>query len=66
MKQFILQDNVMQQLQEGAKIINYVDDKAYDIIVIGSRGMSSIKEVFLGSVSNYVLYKSKVTVLIVK
>ncbi len=40
--------------------------KAYDIIVIGSRGMSSIKEAFLGSTSNYVLHKSKVPVLIVK
>jgi nucleotide-binding universal stress UspA family protein len=51
---------------EGPKIINYADNKAYDIIVIGSRGMSSIKEAFLGSTSNYILHKSKVPVLIVK
>ena len=51
---------------EGPKIINYANNKSYDIIVIGSRGMGSIKETFLGSTSNYVLHKSKVPVLIVK
>ena len=38
----------------------------FDIIVIGSRGQSGLKEVFLGSTSNYVLHKSKIPVLIVK
>ena len=51
---------------EGEKIINYANSKKFDIIVIGSRGMSSIKETFLGSTSNYVLHKSKIPVLIVK
>ncbi len=51
---------------EGPKIINYANSKKFDIIVIGSRGMSAIKETFLGSTSNYVLHKSKLPVLIVK
>jgi len=51
---------------EGPKIINYANNKSYDIIVIGSRGMGTIKETFLGSTSNYVLHKSKIPVLIVK
>ena len=51
---------------EGPKIINYANSKKFDIIVIGSRGMSSIKETFLGSTSNYVLHKSKIPVLIKK
>ncbi|MDH3191199.1 MAG: universal stress protein [Nitrosopumilus sp.] len=51
---------------EGVKIINYANSKKFDIIVIGSRGMSSIKETFLGSTSNYVLHKSKIPVLIIK
>jgi nucleotide-binding universal stress UspA family protein len=51
---------------EGPKIINYATNKEFDIIVIGSRGMGSIKEAFLGSTSNYVLHKSKIPVLIVK
>ncbi|HUU48347.1 MAG TPA: universal stress protein, partial [Nitrosopumilaceae archaeon] len=33
---------------------------------IGSRGMGSAKEIFLGSTSNYVLHKSKRPVMIVK
>ena len=37
-----------------------------DLIVIGARGRGSAKEFFLGSVSNYVLHKSKKPVLIVK
>jgi nucleotide-binding universal stress UspA family protein len=51
---------------EGPKIINYANSKSYDVIVIGSRGMGSIKETFLGSTSNYVLHKAKIPVLIVK
>ena len=52
--------------EEGPKIINFATSQSYDIIIIGSRGMSSLKEAFLGSTSNFVLHKSKVPVLIVK
>ena len=62
----ILFDDVVDYGDEGPKIINYANTKSYDIIVIGSRGMSSIKETFLGSTSNYVLHKSQLPVLIVK
>ena len=62
----ILFDNDIIYGQEGPKIINYANNKSYDIIVIGSRGMGSIKEIFFGSTSNYVLHKSKIPVLIVK
>jgi len=50
----------------GYEIINYQKNRKFDLIVIGSRGRGSTKELFLGSVSNYVLHKSKIPVLVVK
>ena len=51
---------------DGKRIVNIAERENFDLIVIGSRGMGSAKEVFLGSTSNYVLHKSKIPVLIVK
>ena len=51
---------------EGKRIVEIADRKNFDLIVIGSRGLGSMKEIFLGSTSNYVLHKSKKPVLIVK
>ena len=50
----------------GYMILKYVKNNKIDLVVIGSRGRSAVKEVFLGSVSNYVLHKSLVPVLVVK
>lgn len=47
-------------------IPNFANDKKFDLIVIGSRGNSGIKETFLGSVANGIVHKSKVPVLVVK
>ena len=46
-------------------IVDFAHDKKFDLIVIGSRGFGPIKEMFLGSVTNYVVHKSKVEVLVV-
>jgi len=50
----------------GNRIVYIAEKKNFDLIVIGSRGRGAAKEIFLGSVSNYVLHKSKKPVLIVK
>jgi len=50
----------------GSKIVKFAHDKNFDLVIMGSRGMSSVKEIFLGSTSNYVLHKSRVPILIVK
>lgn len=50
----------------GYDIVRFSKNHKIDLIVIGARGLSGIKETFLGSVSNYVLHKSKKPVLIVK
>ena len=38
----------------------------FDVIIIGSRGQSELKEAFLGSVANAIVHKAKVPVLVVK
>ena len=50
----------------GEKITKLAKDGDYDLIVIGSRGRGAGKELFLGSVSNYVLHKANAPVMIVK
>lgn len=47
-------------------IIDFVKQNKFDLIVIGSRGLGGIKEAFLGSVSNAIVHKSHVPVLVVK
>ena len=51
---------------EGKRIVEIAQKNNFDLIVIGSRGMGAVKEMFLGSTSNYVLHKSKKPVLIAK
>jgi nucleotide-binding universal stress UspA family protein len=52
----------------GYNIIKLAHSKKekFNLIVIGSRGRGAIKEMFFGSVSNYVIHASKIPVLIVK
>jgi len=52
----------------GYDITKFANSKKskIDLVVIGARGRSSAKEIFLGSVSNYVLHKSKKPALIIK
>ncbi len=52
--------------EEGPKIVDYAKKQKCDMIIMGSRGMGSIREVFLGSTAHYVLDKSKIPVMIVK
>jgi len=51
---------------EGPQIVKYAQDKKFDLIVIGSRGYSGIKQLLIGSTANYVLHKSKLPLLVVK
>lgn len=51
---------------ESSEIIDFASKHKFDMIVIGARGLGSVKETFLGSVSHAVVHKSKIPVLIVK
>ena len=50
----------------GPDIIEVSKKGKFDIIVIGKRGIGSTSEIFLGSVSHYVIHHSKIPVFIVK
>jgi nucleotide-binding universal stress UspA family protein len=50
----------------GVMIVEFVKQNDCDLVVMGSRGLSGLKELFLGSVSHYVVQKAPCPVFIVK
>ncbi len=50
----------------GHEIVEYADTHDIDLIVIGARGLSTFKKIFLGSVSSYVMQKARTAVMVVK
>ncbi|MDE1765683.1 MAG: universal stress protein [Thaumarchaeota archaeon] len=48
------------------EITDFASSKKFDIIIISSRGLGAVKEMFLGSVANAIVHKSKIPVLVVK
>ena len=62
MQQKILEGN------PGELISNYANQSKnkVDLVMMGSRGRGGLKETFLGSVSNYVMHKTKVPIMIIK
>ncbi|MBM7662712.1 nucleotide-binding universal stress UspA family protein [Bacillus mesophilus] len=57
------------QILEGdpaMQIIQYAEEKNFDVIVMGSRGLGKVREFFLGSVSHNVVQMAKCPVFIIK
>lgn len=50
----------------GPEIVRYANEKAVDLVVIGSRGLNSLQEMVLGSVSHKVMKRVTCPALIVK
>ena len=50
----------------GRMICELANNLSTDLIIVGSRGLKGIKEMFLGSVSNYVTHHAPCSVLIVR
>jgi nucleotide-binding universal stress UspA family protein len=57
---------IIKQGSPAATILEYAEESSADLIVMGSRGLGSIKEFFLGSVSHDVVQEARIPVLIVK
>jgi len=50
----------------GRTIVTFAENNKVDLIVIGSKGPDPEIELFLGSVANYVVNKSKIPVTLIK
>lgn len=50
----------------AATILDYSGKIGADLIVTGSRGLSTIKRIILGSVSSRIVHEAKIPVLVVK
>lgn len=59
-------DMIQMQGNPGRTICKLAQEKSVDLIMMGRRGHSTLKEVFVGSVSNYVLHRSHCAVLVVQ
>ncbi|WP_082446808.1 universal stress protein [Cytobacillus solani] len=52
--------------EPGPTIVDYANKNGFDLVVIGSRGLSTLQEMVLGSVSHKVMKRVKCPALIVK
>ena len=50
----------------GRKICELAQTWSAELILVGSRGLTGLKEIFLGSISNYVTHHAPCSVLIVR
>lgn len=52
--------------EPGPTIVKYANENAFDLVVIGSRGLNTLQELVLGSVSHKVAKRAKCPVMIIK
>jgi Universal stress protein UspA and related nucleotide-binding proteins len=63
---FKVKADILESLDVPDAIIEYCSKIGCDIIVTGSRGLTGLKRIVLGSVSQAILNKSHVPVLVIK
>lgn len=56
---------LLKGITPALEMLKMIDSKNYDLVIIGSRGLSGIRE-YMGSVSYRMLHESKASVLVVK
>lgn len=59
-------EKIMDTGAPAAKILEYEETLDADLIVMGSRGLGVVKGVLLGSVSQYIIERAKIPVMVVK
>jgi nucleotide-binding universal stress UspA family protein len=47
-------------------VVKFANKNKFDLVVVGHRGHISVRELFLGSVANSTVHKSKIPVLVIK
>jgi len=52
--------------EPGPTIVNYANNHSFDLLIVGSRGLNSLQEMVLGSVSHKVVKRATCPVLVVK
>ncbi|MCY8631696.1 universal stress protein, partial [Bacillus spizizenii] len=52
--------------EPGPTIVSYANENQFDMLIVGSRGLNSLQEMVLGSVSHKVAKRANCPVLIVK
>lgn len=52
--------------EPGPEIVRYANEQQVDLVIIGSRGLNSVQEMVLGSVSHKVMKRVQCPALIVK
>ena len=50
----------------GYDIVKFANSHRFEMIVMGARGLNTLKKIFLGSASDYTLKKAKAPVFVVK
>ena len=63
---FSVKLNILESLDVPDAVIQYCEKVNCDVIVTGSRGLTGLKKIVMGSVSEAILNKSHVPVLIIK
>jgi nucleotide-binding universal stress UspA family protein len=65
-KEGIEHSSIIRHGDPGVEIVEAAEENKADLIVVGSRGLSTLRRLILGSVSRKVINKSKIPVLVVK
>lgn len=54
------------QKNPGVAICDFAEEKQMDMIIVGHRGLSNLKKLFMGSVSSTIVQRASCQVLIIK